>query len=77
VGINAAHRQIEYLIDYLDNEKDNDGNNWADLKFPRPYGERQTVHNIAVRVSRIFPMAYAGIWLLIIMAILSNSLTFR
>ncbi|MNM32252.1 hypothetical protein D3C81_428410 [compost metagenome] len=78
IGIQAAHSQVKFLIDQLEKRLQiHHPDDWVSSEFIRPYGQRDSVHPIARKVSAFFPLAFAFLWALIVVYSFFQIFTFK
>jgi hypothetical protein len=77
VGIRAAHRQIKFLIDQLEQRLGITDNDWTGTEFLRPYGDPQSGHPSARKVAGFFPLIFSAFWVCVAIFVISNSVSFH
>lgn len=77
IGIRAAHTQTKYLIDQLEKRLGVEDNDWSKVEFIRPYGDPESVHPKARKVSAFFPLLFSVFWACVALFVLSNSISFH
>jgi hypothetical protein len=65
IGIRAAHKQSQYLIDAINDRLGVHDDNWDKTEFIRPYGDPNSVHKPARTIAAAFPLLLIVFWLLV------------
>lgn len=71
IAVSAAHKQIEFVIRDAEHRLCIRRDDWNKSEFIRPYGDPNSVHPQARRMSGYFPLVFVLMW----MVVLTISLT--